>query len=113
MSSGDEQLVKLIGEGVGAGGQDAQGRSAKPPPALVPANGQAVEEQGENAVFGDMGQLACHRVAKEEDVWRQVNVKQAQRQGQHPLGGVGAKTLGRQQEDQPRPPKRHAPAKGL
>src|SRR5260221_6349361 len=57
MAAGDERLVDFIESGV-AEGDEERGESAGPAPAGAAASNAAVEQHGEDKIFGEVGRLA-------------------------------------------------------
>lgn len=84
MSSRGEPLVQFIAERVREGGRNAKrGVAGSPEPLLIAAR-TGIEQQSENAVFGDVGQLAQHDVKQFKCLRRQAQVNQSETQREQP-----------------------------
>src|SRR5712692_5510697 len=95
--------MKFVGEGIGAGNQDAPERRPRPPLERTSPLQAAVEQRTENTVLGEMGELAQAEVQYHKCWRRDLEMKKAEEFAQQPGGKRAAVSPSRKREDHPRP----------
>lgn len=110
MSSGNKQLVKFIGQGIGGSSQNAKHRPLWPPKPAPRFAGKAVKKKGENGIFNQVGEFAQKPMKKIEGAPGNVQVQETECPDQKPSGEIRVEGSGRKVKNQGGPRQGYSPS---